>query len=119
MNDCSAGKEFANRNFSVITEGSWLPSFLPKQVLGNVGFIPMFPVPDPSYQTTTLMGKWEFTIPKISSHKHVACELIKIMLEPSMLSPWLGEQAYLPTRITLGEGTSNNLLKPGTLMSCF
>src|SRR5919199_68259 len=100
-----AGKEFANRNFSVMTEGSWLPSFLPKQELDNVGFIPMFPVPDPSYQTTTLMGGWEFSIPKVSTHKDLAWEHIKIMLEPSMLSPWLGEQAYLPTQISLGEGT--------------
>jgi multiple sugar transport system substrate-binding protein len=100
-----SGKEFANRNFSVMTEGSWLPSFLPKQQLGNVGFIPMFPVPDPSHQTTTLMGGWEFSIPKISPHKDLAWELISIMLEPSIISPWLAEQAYLPTQITLGEST--------------
>ena len=100
-----AGKEFANRNFSVMTEGSWLPSFLSKQQLGNVGFIPMFPVPDPSDQTTTLMGGWEFSIPKVSPHKDLAWELISIMLEPSIISPWLAEQAYLPTQITLGEST--------------
>jgi multiple sugar transport system substrate-binding protein len=100
-----AGKEFANRNFSVMTEGSWLPSFLPKQELGNVGFIPMFPVPNSSYHTTTLMGGWEFSIPKTSLHKDLAWELIKIMLEPSTLSPWLAEQAYLPTQISLSQGT--------------
>jgi hypothetical protein len=40
-----AGKEFANRNFSVMTEGSWLPCFLPKQEPGNVGFIRCFLYP--------------------------------------------------------------------------
>jgi multiple sugar transport system substrate-binding protein len=28
-----AGKEFADKRFSVMTEGSWLPSFLPTQEL--------------------------------------------------------------------------------------
>jgi hypothetical protein len=32
-----------------MTEGSWLPSFLPKQEFGNIGFIPMFPALDEIY----------------------------------------------------------------------
>jgi multiple sugar transport system substrate-binding protein len=104
QNKWYAGKEFASRNFSVMTEGSWLPSFLPKQEFGNTGFIPMFPVPDKNTKTSTLMGGWEFSIPKTSSHKDLAWELIEIMLEPGVLSPWLAEQAYLPTQTTVGEG---------------
>src|SRR5919198_4720991 len=104
QNKWYAGKEFANRNVSVMIEGSWMPSNIPKQELGNIGFIPMFPVPDKNTKTSTLMGGWEFSIPRTSSHKDLAWELIEIMLEPSILSPWLAEQAYLPTQITLGEG---------------
>ena len=104
QNKWYAGKEFANRNVSVMIEGSWMPSNIPKQELGNVGFIPMFPVPDKNTKTSTLMGGWEFSIPRTSSHKDLAWELIEIMLEPSILSPWLAEQVYLPTQINLGEG---------------
>jgi multiple sugar transport system substrate-binding protein len=104
QNKWYAGKEFANRNVSVMIEGSWMPSNIPKQELGNVGFIPMFPVPDKNTKTSTLMGGWEFSIPKTSSHKDIAWELIEIMLEPAIISPWLAEQAYLPTQISLGEG---------------
>ena len=105
QNKWYAGKEFANRNVSVMIEGSWMPSNIPKQELGNVGFIPMFPVPDKNTKTSTLMGGWEFSIPKTSSHKDLAWELIQIMLEPSIISPWLAQQAYLPTQISLGEGS--------------
>src|SRR5918911_1779211 len=105
QNKWYAGKEFANRNVSVMIEGSWMPSNIPKQELGNIGFIPMFPVPDKNTKTSTLMGGWEFSIPKTSSHKDLAWELIEIMLEPSILSPWLAEQVYLPTQISLGQGS--------------
>jgi multiple sugar transport system substrate-binding protein len=104
QNKWYAGKEFANRNVSVMIEGSWMPSNIQKQELGNIGFIPMFPVPDKNTKTSTLMGGWEFSIPRTSSHKDLSWELIEIMLEPSILSPWLAEQVYLPTQINLGEG---------------
>ena len=107
------GKEFLDRKFAVMLEGSWLPSDLPKEDVRNVGFIPMFPVPDNKIQSSTLMGGWEFNIPATSSHKNLAWELIELMLEPKILAPWIAEQGYLPTQITLGEGTGpyTNLLR--------
>jgi multiple sugar transport system substrate-binding protein len=98
------GREFANRTFAVMIEGSWMPSSLPKQEFGNVGFIPMFPVPNNNTKTSTLSGGWEFSIPKTSSNKDLAWEIIKTMLEPPIFSPWIAPQGYLPTQITLGEG---------------
>src|ERR687888_1588079 len=103
------GDEFTNRKFAVMIEGSWMPntwSNLSKQELGSIGFIPMFPVPDNKTQTSTLMGGWEFSIPFTSSHKNLAWEIIELMLQPQILSPWLAEQGFLPTQITLGQGPS-------------
>ena len=34
----------------------------------------------------------------------LAWELIEIMLQPQILSPWLAEQGYLPTQTIIGEG---------------
>lgn len=42
-----------------------------------------------------------------SSHKNLAWEIIELMLEPEILSPWLAEQRNLPTQTTLGEGTNS------------
>src|SRR5919109_1081470 len=103
------GDEFANRKFAVMIEGSWMPntwSNLTKQQIDNIGFIPMFPVPDNKTKTSTLMGGWEFSIPVTSLHKNIAWEIIENMLKPEILSPWLAKQGFLPTQITLGQGTS-------------
>jgi multiple sugar transport system substrate-binding protein len=107
------GKEFLDKKFAVMLEGSWLQSNLPKEQFGNVQFIPMFPVPDNKTLTSTLMGGWLFNIPDTSSHKSLAWELIELMLQPEILSPWIAEQGFLPTQITLGEGTGPyaNLLR--------
>jgi multiple sugar transport system substrate-binding protein len=107
------GKEFADKKFAVMIEGSWVPSDLPKAEIGNVQFIPMFPVPDNKTQTSTLMGGWQFNIPVTSSHKSLAWQLIELMLRPQTLTPWIAEQRYLPTQITLGEGNGShaNLLR--------
>ncbi len=107
------GQEFADKKFAVMLEGSWLPSNLPKEEFGNVQFIPMFPVPDNKTQTSTLMGGWLFSIPVTSSHKSLAWELIELMLQPKILTPWIAEQRYLPTQITIGEGNGSyaNLLR--------
>jgi multiple sugar transport system substrate-binding protein len=102
-----ADYEFTNRKFAVMIEGSWMPSTwsnLTKQQIDNIGFIPMFPVPDNKTKTSTLMGGWEFSIPVTSSHKDLAWELIELTLQPEILSPWLAEQGNLPTQITIGEG---------------
>jgi len=106
QNKWLGGKEFANRNFSVMIEGSWMPSWIPKQEFSDIGFIPMFPVSSGVNQTSTMMGGWEFSIPKTSIHEDLAWELIKIMLEPRILTPWLAHQGLLPTQESMGEGPS-------------
>ena len=103
------GNEFADRKFGVMIEGSWMPgtwSNLTRQEIDNIGFIPMFPVPDNKTKSSTLMGGWELSIPVTSSHKNVTWEIIERMLEPEILSPWLAQQGYLPTQVTLGQGTN-------------
>jgi multiple sugar transport system substrate-binding protein len=103
------GDEFTNRKFAVMIEGSWMPntwSNLTKQQTDNIGFIPMFPVPDNKTKTSTLMGGWEFSIPVTSLHKNIAWEIIENMLKPEILSPWLAKQGFLPTQTTLGQDTN-------------
>ena len=68
------GEEFLNRKFAVMLEAlqHHIPLSTPEKRLEfeqKVGFIPMFPVPDLSYPSATLMGGWEFSIPKTSAHK--------------------------------------------------
>lgn len=107
-------REFANRKFAVMIEGSWMPgawSNLTRQQVDNIGFIPMFPVPDNKTSTSTLMGGWQFNIPVTSSHKGIAWEVIVNMLKPEVLSPWLAQQGFLPTQITLGEGPYANIIR--------
>ncbi len=104
------GDEFANRKFAVMIEGSWMPSKwsnLTGQQIENIGFIPMFPVPDNKTKNSTLMGGWVISIPMTSSNKNVAWEIIEQLLEPEILSPWLAKQGFLPTQITLGQGTNS------------
>ncbi|MDQ4100711.1 MAG: extracellular solute-binding protein, partial [Thermoproteota archaeon] len=84
---------FANRNFSVMLEGSWLPGFFPREsrlmLEQQVGFIPMFPVPNQTIPTSTMMGGWELAIPSTSQNSELAWELITIMAEPEILGPFL------------------------------
>ncbi len=100
------GKEFIDRNFSVMIEGSWMPTRGENitDFEDRVGFIPMFPVPNLDNETSTLMGGWELAIPKKSTHKDLAWKLITLMLEPKILTPWLIEHRVLPTQVTIGEG---------------
>ena len=101
------GAEFVDRKFAVMIEGSWLPGEfdlkglrLPEQ---EVGFIPMFPVPDQNTQTTTMMGGWELAIPQTSMKKELAWEFLTLMIEPKVLVPMLEENGYLPTQLVIGE----------------
>ena len=64
----------------------------------------MFPVPSNETQTSTLMGGWQFNIPVSSSHKNLAWELIELILQPQVFSPWIAQQGYLPTQTIIGEG---------------
>jgi multiple sugar transport system substrate-binding protein len=111
----SWGLEFANRTFPVMIEGSWMLSTFPREswptLEQEVGFIPMFPVPNGTTQTSTMMGGWELAIPSTSQHSDLAWELITIMAEPQVLSPFLRDMGFLPTQHTLGEGPSSEPLK--------
>jgi multiple sugar transport system substrate-binding protein len=109
------GLEFANRTFPVMIEGSWMLSAFPREswptLEQEVGFIPMFPVPNGTTQTSTMMGGWELAIPFTSQHSDLAWELITIMAEPQILGPFLRDMGFLPTQHTLGEGPSSQPLK--------
>ena len=101
------GAEFVDRKFAVMIEGSWIPGEfdvkglrLPEQ---EVGFIPMFPVPNQTIQTTTMMGGWELAIPQTSKNKDLAWEFLALMIEPKILAPMLEENGYLPTQLAIGE----------------
>jgi multiple sugar transport system substrate-binding protein len=103
------GEEFLDRKFAVMIEA--LQHHVPittslnrTHFEQNVGFIPMFPVPDESTRTSTLMGGWQFGVPVTSAHKDLVWELITIMLEPQILGPYLTKHANMPTQIPIGEG---------------
>jgi multiple sugar transport system substrate-binding protein len=102
------GAEFANRTFAVMIDGSWMPVFFPRgswsTLEQQVGFIPMFPVPNQTIQTSTMMGGWELAIPSTSQNSDLAWELITIIAQPEILGPFLREMGLLPTQRTLGEG---------------
>lgn len=107
------GLEFLDRKFAVMIEAlqhhinEKFPINSPEKKTRFeqlVGFMPMFPVPDRNYQTSTLMGGWEFSIPKTSIHKDLAWELLTILVEPRILAPYLASHSNLPTQIPIGEG---------------
>jgi multiple sugar transport system substrate-binding protein len=104
-----------NRNFSVMLGGSWMPGEFPREswptLEQEVGFIPMFPVPNQTIQTSTMMGGYELAIPTTSQNSDLAWELITIVAEPEILGPFLQEYGYLPTQRTLGEGPSSEPLR--------
>jgi multiple sugar transport system substrate-binding protein len=104
----SWGAEFANRTFPVMLEGSWMLDRFPIEsyptLEQQVGFIPMFPVPNQTIQTSTMMGGWELAVPTTSQNSDLAWELITLMAEPEILAPFLREMGFLPTQRTLGEG---------------
>src|SRR5829696_1376395 len=90
------------------SEGVRAMEFLKQQ---EVGFIPMFPVPNQTTQTSTMMGGWELAIPSTSQHSELSWELITIMAQPEILGPFLAEMGFVPTQRTLGEGPSSEPLK--------
>ena len=109
------GAEFANRTFAVMIEGSWMPLYFPKEswptLEQQIGFIPMFPVPNQTIPTSSMMGGWQLAIPSTSQNSDLAWELITIMAEPEILGPFLQQYVYLPTQHVLGEGPSSQPLK--------
>ena len=102
------GTEFVNRTFPVMIELSWVPYLFPKEswptLEQQVGFIPMFPVPNQTIPTSTMMGGWELSIPSTSQNSALSWELITIIAEPEVLAPFLEEKGYLPTQHVLGDG---------------
>jgi multiple sugar transport system substrate-binding protein len=105
--------QFVDRKFAVMLSGSWMPSIFRdwQSVEQMVGFLPAFPVPNESIQTSTMMGGWELSIPSTSTHKDLAWELITIMLEPKILVPWLEKYGYLPTQVAIGQGNYSTQLE--------
>jgi len=102
------GLEFANRTFPVMIENSGMLSAFPGEssptLEQEIGFIPMFPVPNQTIPTSTMMGGWELAIPSTSQNSDLAWEMITIMAQPEILGPFLQEMGFLPTQRTLGEG---------------
>jgi multiple sugar transport system substrate-binding protein len=111
----SWGTEFVNRTFAVMLGGSWMPYYFPEgswpTLEQQVGFIPMFPVPNQTIPTSTMMGGWEVAIPTASQNNDLAWELITIMAEPGILGPFLRYMGYLPTQHVLGDGPSSESLR--------
>lgn len=107
--------EFVNRAFPVMLGGSWIPHYFPPEsgpmLKQQIGFIPMFPVPNSTIPTSTMMGGWELAVPSSSQNSDLAWELITIMAQPEILSPFLIDTGYLPTQQVLGEGPSSQPLK--------
>jgi len=108
------GKEFADKKFAVMLEGSWLLGHFPRNESKNfdksVGMIPMFPVPKESDTSATMMGGWMLSIPETSTNKALSWELLTIMLQPDVLAPMLANYAYLPTQKPIAEGTYSTQL---------
>jgi multiple sugar transport system substrate-binding protein len=101
-------KAFTNKNFSVMLADSAMPGEFSKEswptLEQELGFIPMFPVPNQTIQTSTMMGGWEVAIPSTSQNSDLSWELITILAQPEILGPFLREMGFLPTERTLGEG---------------
>ncbi|HEU4468638.1 MAG TPA: extracellular solute-binding protein [Nitrososphaeraceae archaeon] len=102
------GNEFLDRKFAVMLEALQHHVHLNTseqkiEFEEKVGFLPMFPVPDLSYNSSSLMGGWEFSIPETSNHKDLAWELITIILEPDIIMPYIVSHANLPTQVSIGE----------------
>jgi multiple sugar transport system substrate-binding protein len=104
----SWGLEFANRTFPVMIENSGILSAFPIEsyptLEQQLGFIPIFPVPNQTIPTSTMMGGWELAIPSTSQNSDLSWELITIVAQPEILGPFLQEMGFLPTQRTLGEG---------------
>lgn len=104
------GNEFLDRKFAVMLEALQHHVHLntseqKREFEEKIGFLPMFPVPDLSYNSSSLMGGWELSIPETSNHKDLAWELITIILKPDILAPYIVSHANLPTQISIGENS--------------
>jgi multiple sugar transport system substrate-binding protein len=110
------GKEFLDRKFAVMLEALQhhvhLNTTDQKQNFEQkVGFLPMFPVPNSSYKSATLMGGWLLGIPETSGNKDLAWELITLVLDPKIMTPLHVKYGHMPTQIPIGEGPNSAQLK--------
>jgi multiple sugar transport system substrate-binding protein len=111
------GKEFLDRKFAVMLEALQnhvhVNTTEQKQEFENkVGFLPMFPVPEGTNHSATLMGGWELSITNKSKNKDLVWELITIILDPKIITPFYEKYGFLPTQISIGDGEySANLSK--------
>jgi multiple sugar transport system substrate-binding protein len=101
-------KPFVDHKVAVYIGGSWLPGWFPKNQWASLsermGLVPAFPVPAGTNQSSTMMGGWELAIPQTSQNKDLAWELLTIMVDPKIISPWLQQNGFLPTQKNLGSG---------------
>lgn len=107
-------KPFVDRKVAVYISGSWLPGWFPKNewatLHNRLGFIPAFPVPAGTNQSSTMMGGWELAIPQTSQNKDLAWELLTTIVNPKIISPWLQQNGFLPTQKNLGSGPQSTRL---------
>jgi len=103
-------KLFVDRKLAVLQSDSSLPGAFSKTLwptfTQKIGFVPAFPVPGGVNRTSTLMGGWELAIPQTSPNKALAWELITLITDPSVMTPWLKETGFLPTQKSIGSGSN-------------
>jgi len=64
----------------------------------------MFPVVNRGDNSATMMDVSIHSVPETSQNKDLAWELLRIMVEPEVLTPMLQKEGYLPTQKPIGEG---------------
>ena len=111
------GKEFLDRKFAIMLEALQnhvhVNTTEQRQEFENkVGFLPMFPVPEGTNQSATMMGGWELSITNKSKNKDLVWELITLMVDPKIITPFYEKYGLLPTQVSIGDGEySANLSK--------
>jgi multiple sugar transport system substrate-binding protein len=103
------GKEFLDRKFAVMLEALQnhvhVNTTDQKQEFEHkVGFLPMFPVPDGTNRSATMMGGWEFSVTNKSKNKDLVWELVTIMEDPKIITPFFEKYGLLPTQVPIGNG---------------
>ena len=103
------GKEFLDRKFAVMLEALQnhvhLNTTEQKDAFEQqVGFFPMFPVPSLNNSSSTLLGGWLLSVPQTSTNKDLAWELITIIEEPEIMTPFHAKYGLLPTQVPIGNG---------------
>ncbi|HYO06630.1 MAG TPA: extracellular solute-binding protein [Phototrophicaceae bacterium] len=103
------GKEFLDRDFAVMIEALQNHVHLNNtdqkmDFEQKIGFFPFAPVPDRNQTSSTLMGGWLLGIPSTSKNPDLAWELMTIILDPKIMTPFHVQYGLLPTQIPIGNG---------------